>query len=1222
MPADVPLVLALRDAHDLHQAGGKAVNLAHLLGVGFPVPDGFVATTAAFRCARAAGGAEMPPEVAGAILEAYRRIGSPRVAVRSSATAEDMAAASMAGQYETFLGVAGEKDLLDAVRRCWASLDSPRTRSYLAEHAINPADVAMAVVVQHLVPADVAGVLFTANPQTGSHEEMLAEAAWGLGQAVVSGLVQPDTLILDRATGAVKQSTVADKRVWIDPVSLQERLVAGDRRRAACLTPKDVRDLWQLGLRVMNHFGAAQDIEWAIAGGRVYLLQSRAITTLEMAEAYEQVLRDTRAALREWKALGRGDWVRHNIAETLPHPTPLAWSVVRRFMSGDGGFGAMYRRVGFEPSAEVARDGFLDLVGGRIYMDLARAPRMFFADYPFRYDPDLLRTSPDAAQGQPTLPCGSLAAQWRAGRRLRAIQARLEALAEDDDVRMDREIIPEFVAWVRQEKSRNLAALSAAAWLDLWRAREARVMDDFGPKSLLPSLIGAMALERLRAFLEEHFWDEDPAGLVNAVAVGGEADLTLRANQGLLEVASGTASLDDWLAAYGHRAPDEFDLATPRWRERPEAVRAMAAHLAGGTSPLAMHRTRAEDAAKRAAQVAARLPRAHRAEFDRRLALVRRYLRFREDGKCYLMLGYDLLRDMALEAGRRLDIGEDVFLLGSEELHDALATGFAPLHLIDQRRAARAAEVRLVLPDLITETDIATLGEPPPIEGGNRHAAFPISPGACTGPARIVRVPEDAGDLGKGYVLVCPSTDPSWTPLFVNAAGLVMECGGTLSHGAVVAREMGIPAVVLSGATRILKDGEAVTLDGRTGAVLCGDATDAARAAATEKPPPAAPGDVRIPRDLVPPPAGTKERAAGRLRNIFFLFWAAYLLAALLLPEAWLYRPSMDGLDAALWPLVAWLGRPATVAVIAAALAVLSMGGQRLLTDNRRLRVARDRAARLRREAAALPPGSPRARAMLRLAAPVGTRIMMAAFVPLAVILGPMVMSFIWLPQRVDPAAAIAAPGAAVYVTATVHGEFLRPVTLSPRRPLALDAATPASQAIRAIRPTLERQLQAWQKPGIAAGLPGEGRTAGGEVREAMIADLAEFLKGEMPPQTLSWKLRSPEDRPGRFAVDVVAAGAQPLRAWAVLGERYPPEPREDLGDGKGPVQVVRPADAASPVQRVRVTYAGTKTQGAGVFWAPFESVTGWGWDAGWLLLYIAVYLPAMLVCRWVLRIA
>lgn len=330
----VSMVQDLADCRDKLLVGGKAINLGNLMRAGFAVPGGFVVTTAAYRVAR---GRSMNVTLEEEIRIAYQRMGGGMVAVRSSATAEDLSDASMAGQYETFLNIEGEQALLDAIRACWASLDSPRTRTYLAEHGIELAAVAMAVVVQRLVAAEVAGVMFCANPRTGSRREMLIEASWGLGEAVVSGRVQPDVLHVDRQTGRVVEAVIADKQLCIRPGSHEEQPVPDDQRRVACLKSADVAKLWELGRHAQDHFGSPQDIEWAIQDGQPYLLQSRPITTLAAAEACEQLLQSTRQRLRGLLDEGRGPWVLHNIGETVPHPTPLTWSVIKRFMSGSGG---------------------------------------------------------------------------------------------------------------------------------------------------------------------------------------------------------------------------------------------------------------------------------------------------------------------------------------------------------------------------------------------------------------------------------------------------------------------------------------------------------------------------------------------------------------------------------------------------------------------------------------------------------------------------------------------------------------------------------------------------------------------------------------------------------------------------------------------------------------------------------------------------------------------
>jgi len=1212
-----PYTLPLADCRDVAAVGGKAINLARLINAGFLVPGGFAVTTSAYCAAR---GGELPADVRDAIVSAYRGMAAPVVAVRSSATAEDLADASMAGQYETFLDVEGEDAVVEAVGKCWASLDSERVGAYLAEHGIDREQVAMGVVVQRQVPADVAGVLFTANPKPGSLGEMLIESSWGLGEAVVSGLVQPDTLILDRATGAATSIRTAEKKVWIpagSPTGKSEPTPDALREKLS-LNSRQVHALWRLGLDVMGHFGSAQDIEWAIAGENVYLLQSRAITTLEAAEAHEEALGTTRAMLREAKRSGRGDWVRHNLAETLPHPTPLTWDVVQRFMSGDGGFGRMYREAGFEPSLEVCRDGFLDLVAGRVYMDLSRASEMFFEAYPYAYDPEALARDPNASQSPPTLPRGSIRNRYRIGRRLAGVKTRLMALAEDCDRTLDEETVPELSRWVAEEKQRDLKALEAAEWRHLWEARREKALQDFGAKLMLPSLVAAMAVEELRAFCAENFWDVESDRLANELSAGHAPDQTLLGTQGLWEIAHGEMTVDEWLASYGQRAPDEFDLATPRWRERPEAVELMAGHLKDAEHPGERHRVRIEECRSRVRELKARLDGDAAREFDARLALAHRYLRFREDGKFHLMRAYDLLRDLALEAGRRLDIGDDVFLLQEEELFDALATGIAPLHLLERRRLARSAETEIDLPFLITEDRIATLGERVQIEATGRIPAFPLSAGTADGPARIVLSPEEAGDPGDGYILVCPSTDPNWTPLFAKAAGLVIECGGMLSHGAVVAREMGIPAVVCEGATRLLEDGETIIVDGNHGSLL--RKADANREETARDETPAA-TDTRIPATLQPPPAGPGERACGKWRNRALAVWAVFFGAMFLLPGTWLYDGAMAVLDSLLLPLVGSLGRVGTVAAVAAGLAAFSMIGQRFLTDNRRLAEAKKRAGALRKQASTLTQGSPRRKALEQAAAPVQLRLLDAALFPLLLILGPMVMVFLWFPARIDPASWNAAPGATVHVTARVQGDHAAAVTLKPSPELRLEERTPASQTITLIRPVLEKLHERWSAvSAVPPDAPWELQAAARQTREEMLADLRGFLDRPMPGRDISWTLQTPEGKGGKFPLSVETDGWMPVKSAVVLGKRVAPEPKEDLGDGKGPVQVVRPEAADHPVEWIKVAYQQRLVKDGQVFWKPVEWMVK-PWLPGWLVVYLIAYLPAMFALKWALRV-
>jgi pyruvate,water dikinase len=1187
----------LSECRDIALVGGKAANLGRLARAGFPVPDGFVVNTRA---------EAMTPAVAAEVLAAYRALGSPVVAVRSSATAEDQALASMAGQYETLLNVEGEQALLDAIGRCRASLDSPRVQAYLREHGVNCSRVAMAVIVQRLVPADVAGVLFTTNPHDGRSREMLLEASWGLGEMIVSGRVQPDVLRLERDTGRVLEAVIADKRMCLSAGASDQSPVAESHRRQSCLCGRDVYRLWQLGKRVAEHFGCPQDIEWAISRGELYLLQSRPITTLRDIEAYDEVLHTTQDHLRQEAAAGRGPWVLHNLAETLPHPTPLTWSLMKRFMSGSGGFGTMYRQAGFEPSPVVDRDGFLECIAGRIYMDVARAPEMLFESFPFAYDLEELKRNPDASQSPPTLPRGSFRSRRKAGRKLVAARAELSALAVTLERDLREGLFKQIAADVANARAMDLGLLSAEQLLRLWPERENLVLDKFGPHLLMPGLIAAMAMGELRTFLQEVLWDQDAEALAQLISAGGAPDGTVTANAELYEVAKGNRPLETWLAEHGHRAAGEFDLAQPRWRERPAVVREMADRLAAGEGPLERHRRNAEAVNRQVASVRSRLSGGQRRELDRLVSLVRRYVALREDSKDFLMLGYDLLRDLALEAGWRLEVGDDVFYLTRDELFETLRVGFAPYHLIEQRKVTYRAEARLIVPRVIDAETIDLLGEMPAMKpSASGHKALAVSAGESEGPARILRSPDEAGDLGRGYILVCPSTDPSWTPLFVNAAGLVLECGGTLSHGAVVAREMGLPAVVLPEATRLFAEGEPIRVDGSRGWVgSC--SPDASEAEA----PPTDADDTCIPRELIPPPAGRKDRRAARLSRALAVIWAVYLVAFFALPQQWVRQPTLRALDVVLWPIARSLGKPAVVAVVAVVVVLVTLLVQKLATDNRRLREAKRRAGILRREAQLLPKDSPRRAALTRMAAVVQVRTLVAAMIPVGILLGPMVMPFVWFRERVDPAAWTAPAGSAVQIVATVDSNWRQPIGIDVPPQVAVDDSTPASRTLPPLRETLEHLLTLYRQPRDDSGQPWELKVASDLGREQTADDLQAYLEAGVPPQGVTWLVRPPDDMSGRFSVTVTPEGTSPVVAEVVLGEEYPPVPSRIAG----------PAD--SPVKEVRVVYPRSKHEP--VFWRPFAPLGGrlGAVDLGWLWLYVLTYLPTLVLARVVMKVA
>ncbi len=1222
------MIVDLRAAGDVALCGGKAARLGELLRAGFDVPGGFVVTTAGCalwqRSSEKGGG--LPGELRGAVSEAYRKMreglkGSGRflVAVRSSATAEDMAEASMAGQYATHLNVGDEAGVMRAVELCFLSLDSARTRAYLGQHGLVPEAVAMAVVVQRQAEAAVAGVLFTANPHTGDRGQMVIESTWGLGEALVSGITHPDTFVVGMGDGKVVERHIADKSVEIvagaSGTDTQSE-VGAERRMKSSLTEEELGALHELAGKVVKAFDGPQDVEWALerrgeGEWRLWVLQARPITTLGQADAYQRLLKETRGKLEG--ILGgsvadggslRGPLVLHNLAETLPHPTELTWSVIGPFMSGRGGFGKMYRMAGFGPSRAAEEKGFLELVAGKIYMDASRATEMFFGDFPYRYDPHLLQKDPDAAQSPPTVPTGSVWKRMRANRKVKGAERKLSKLARTFERELSEREVPEFVKWCEREEGRDLAGLRGEELQKVWEARRARVLDDFAPKSLLPSLIAGQLADELRGFIAEWFWADETVVAGEAaqlLVTPREMDKTLESNCGLHALGRAKEGereekLRAWMKEFGHRGPEEFDLAAARWRERGEAVGQLAERVAKAPDPAERHREHTAEVKKLEERLREKLGGRVRKQFEELLDRTRKNMLYRENGKFYLMRGYALLREVALEAGRRLGVKEDVFLLRAEEMWEGVSGRLKGSDLrgrMGERKLRRHAEKRLQLPHFIESAEVVGGAGAAATEGARemagaeahtrRHVfqAFCLSRGVATGAARIVLTPEEAAtrDLGEKYVLVCPSTDPNWTPLFMNAVGLVLERGGSLSHGAVVAREMGIPAVVLREATTLLRENERVAVDADGGKVLCGENAAAGQVGGRVK---------RKGRRERIPPVGAWERWCNRMGLWMGAGGAVMLALVFLLPERVWYWPAMEWIDAVLWPLVRSVGRPWTVGIVGGGMAAVVILLQRVLTDTKRLREAKARGARGRKG----------------LAAEVQGRLLASAIFPVAVLLVPMVLIFAWMPARMDPAGYAPAPlppGVTATVVATVAADWPGEVLLTVPPRMAVEGEK--AQRLPRIRETLE---------GLLKEMEGDAQASQEE-----IADLREYLRKGIPPQTVQWKVRMGAGMEGSQPVIVsVLKEAKAEMRWVffTVGERDAPGPRVDDGAGWMTMnrQVLLKVELVpGPAER--------REFGKPLHWTGVAGLKEW--DSGWLMLYLLAYLPVMLVGKRVLNV-
>jgi rifampicin phosphotransferase len=878
------------DRSTLAVAGGKAANLGELIRAGLPVPSGFCVTTAAYELVAEGAGlryvldglaetpaedrarlaelaararemllaAPIPNEVIEVIGEAYLRLGTDTpVAVRSSATAEDLPTASFAGQQESFLNVVGKEPLIDAVRRCWASLWTDRAVSYRASNGIDPRSVYLAVAVQRMVEAEVAGVLFTADPLTGRRRRAFIDASPGLGEAVVSGAVNPDHFVVDTRTGEILERRPGDKRVVI-----RAQKEGGTRRvelegeEKLSLADAQLRALAELGERVEAHYGEPQDTEWAIdTAGKLWLLQARPITTLFPLPSGAPTNDDD---LRVYFS--------GSVAQGVYRPlTPMGLQAFRLVAS------AMVTLAGRPPHDIDAGPAFFTEAGGRLFLDITTALRSTFG----RRVLDLAlrnmeaRTAPILRQlaADPRLPPVRTPA-WRILRAVLPVLIRgrtplriVQALVRPGIARARaKRVAVEFRAAGRVSPS-----ASAAERIDTVE----RVLFG-GPPRMLPAVppafgAGLISYALAGRLLGDLATDEERRVVLRGLAHNPTTEMNLTLWELAREVrgdpisarklretpperlareyhdaalpARLQAGLSSFLRLYGHRGVAEIDLGLPRWSEDPTYIIGVLASYLRLDDPELAPDVQFRRAEREAEEMVAALARRARNKGRLRGELVGFLLRrardlsgLREMPKFCMILLFARARELLWEVGKdltkagRLERSEDVFFLSLPEARAALAGEDLRLVVrerrIDYERELERRRVpRILLSDGTTPTGEAR-DAPEKKDGLLRGTA--ASGGVVVGAARVVLEPSGAA-LEPGEILVAPSTDPGWTPLFLTAGGLVMEMGGAMSHGAVVAREYGIPAVVgVPDATERIVTGQRITVDGAAGTIAIG----------------------------------------------------------------------------------------------------------------------------------------------------------------------------------------------------------------------------------------------------------------------------------------------------------------------------------------------------------------------------------------------------------------
>ena len=860
-----PLTMPLGSGEaPLVKFGGKGRSLAKLVAAGFPVPDGFLISThaytrfvdtndlresihrivdaacydsgsveeAAARIKSMFAAGQIPEDVIRPIAQAYATLGedSPAVAVRSSATAEDLANVSFAGQQETFLNVRGEAEVISAVLRCWASLWTARAIDYRLRMDIDQRAIAMAVVVQLMVPAEVSGILFTANPTTGERAELVVNASYGLGEAVVGGRVTPDTYVLDRDHLEIKESTIAEKNQMILPADEQGTVtqpVPSDVRNEPSLLRPILRELAEHSIEAAKLFqNCPQDIEWAVGGGKVWLLQSRPITHLPPPPLHDV----------KWEPPSPGmKLIRRQVVENMPEPlSPL--------------FDELYLEVGLD-----------------------RAVDEFLSEFGWKFDVELFVERPFFLTVNGYAYCrGSYRSSWRLLWHIPSILYAyvriVPGLLMNARNKWSEEALPAHLDTIDRWKNvdsglasheklidglRELTTAEAIHWFNVtMMVAMAKVTDGLLHRYLqswcVPgNLTSGMFLcgfpsqtidaqAELESIANQIRRDAELRKLIVAIPVDQLVETLSRADDSI------SADLLTYLDRYGHQVFN-LDFVEPTLCDDPSPLLSSLRSLVAseGFDTPARQAALSQKREELIQETLSSLGPIRRWVFRKLLGWAQSYGPCREEALFYMGAAWPTLRRLALELGQRLvargtlSRSDDVFFLTSSELADCCPADFDGKcdfgSIATERRELRESRKRLHAPSIIPEGSRWKLGpfDMTAFETQKRNAkdadmleGFPVSPGTVTAVATVVLSPADFGQMQPGSILVCPTTTPAWTPLFTQAAGLVTDIGGILAHGSIIAREYGIPAVMGTGnGTQRIVTGQTITVDGDSGTV-------------------------------------------------------------------------------------------------------------------------------------------------------------------------------------------------------------------------------------------------------------------------------------------------------------------------------------------------------------------------------------------------------------------
>ncbi|MEK4691141.1 phosphoenolpyruvate synthase [Bacillus sp. FSL W8-1202] len=858
------LVLGLHEIEktQFSLVGGKGLHLGELSKIqGIQVPEGFCVTTVGYQKAieqnetlqelldqlamlkvedrdqignisrkirQIIMEVDIPSDVVKAVAHYLSQFGEEHAyAVRSSATAEDLPHASFAGQQDTYLNIIGVDAILQHISKCWASLFTDRAVIYRMQNGFDHSQVYLSVIVQRMVFPQASGILFTADPITSSRKVLSIDAGFGLGEALVSGLVSADCY-------KVQDGQIIDKRIATKKLAIYGRKEGGtethqidsDQQKAQTLTDEQILQLARIGRQIEAHFGQPQDIEWCLARDTFYIVQSRPITTLfpipeasdqenhvYISVGHQQMMTDP------IKPLGLSFFLLTTAAPMRKAGGRLFVDVTHHLASPDS------REVflkGMGQHDQLLKDALMTIIKRRDF--IKSIPNDKTAPNPSRGNADM----PAQVENDPTIVSDLIESSQTS---IEELKQNIQTKSGSDLFRFILEDIQELKKILFNPESSVVirTAMNASLWINekmnewLGEKNAADTLSQSVPHNITSEMGLALldvadvirpypeVIDYLQHVKDDNFLDE------------------------LAKFDGGSKTRDaiyDYLSKYGMRCTGEIDITRTRWSEKPTTLIPMILNNINSSEPNASHRKfeqGRQEALKKEQELLDRLKQLpdgeqKAKETKRMIDIIRNFSGFREYPKYSMINRYFVYKQALLkEAEQLIEAGvihekEDIYYLTFEELHEVVRTHKLDYQIISTRKDEYTLYEKLSPPRVITSDGEIVTGE---YKRENLPAGaivgLPVSSGVIEGRARVILNMEDA-DLEDGDILVTSFTDPSWTPLFVSIKGLVTEVGGLMTHGAVIAREYGLPAVVgVENAAKLIKDGQRIRVHGTEG---------------------------------------------------------------------------------------------------------------------------------------------------------------------------------------------------------------------------------------------------------------------------------------------------------------------------------------------------------------------------------------------------------------------